>query len=292
MLNCFLISFVASVWLTHWDEGPLRDDEPRKKPVAGAAVPIAPDLQPGPVPERFLRVSSAFKKTIPVFGVHVLAAEGFSAVKHRHVAAVLSEYLDNDEDGKPDNPKVVEAMASRGMAMVLFRSESDMERIDHSGMEAYDFRYLQGQFESETRPKGEFDATLEEVLHLVTMGYAEAYPRIFGTLPGTSLTECLDRARGGHFSRVPRSYPDQAWFHYDDRSCEYGCMAVEYLYWALTSLLGAQSDPQRVREISHEWKLSTPQLMQEKDPWMTALLTDPEYHWASRLPDGKYAPAP
>lgn len=287
MLNLFLICSC----LVSFSGTPEDDDGPVKKPVPEVAAVKAPDLQAGPVPKRFLRVSSAFKKSIPVFGVHVLAAEGFSEAKHRHVAAVLAEYLDNDEDGKADNPKVIEAMASRGMAMVLFRSERDMERIDHSGMEAYDFRYLQGQFESETLPKGEFDATLEEVLHLVTMGYAEAYPRIFGTLPGTTLTECLDRARGGHYSRVPRRYPDQAWFHYDDRSCEYGCMAVEYLYWALTSLLGAQSDPQRVREISNEWKLSTPKLMKEKDPWMTALLTDPDYRWASKIPDGKYAPA-
>ena len=250
-----------------------------------------PDLKTVPVPDSFRRVSSAFELSIPVFGIHVLAARGFDAAKHRHVAAVLAEYLDNDEDGRPDNPKVVEAMAARSMAMVLFRSERDMERLDRSGMEAYDFRYLQGQFQSETLPRGEFDATLEEVLHLVTMGYAEAYPRVFGTLPGTALSDCLDRARGGHFARVPREYPEKAWFHYDDRSCEYGCMGVEYLYWALTSLLGAQSDPRRAREISHEWQLNTAELMREKDPWMTALLTEPEYRWAKKLPDGKYAPA-
>jgi len=252
---------------------------------------MTPDLKPVPVPEKFRRVTTAFETSIPVFGVHVLAVKGFDAARHRHVAAVLAEYLDNDEDGKADNPQVVEAMASRSMAMVLFKSERDMDRIDRSGMEAYDFRYLQGQFQSETLPKDEFDATLEEVLHLVTMGYAETYPRIFGTLPGTALSECLDRARGGHFARVPRKYPAEAWFQYDDRSCEYGCMGVEYLYWGLTSLLGAQSDSRRGRQIADEWQLNTPKLMHERDPWLTALLTDPRYRWAIKLPDGNYAPA-
>lgn len=287
-MSCrWLVGLLGSLLFIHL---PLWADEDAADPPAKELV--TPDLKPGPVPKKFRRVTSAFETSIPVFGIHVLAVKGFDAALHRHVAAVLAEYLDNDEDGKADNLGVVEAMASRGMAMVLFKSERDMERLDRSGMEAYDFRFLQGQFQSETLPKDEFDATLEEVLHLVTMGYAETYPRIFGTLPGTALSECLDRARGGHFSRVPRKYPDQAWFHYDDRSCEYGCMGVEYLYWGLTSLLGAQSDPRRGRQIADEWQLNTPKLMRERDPWLTALLTDPRYRWASRLPDGDYAPAP
>ena len=287
MSRRWLVGLFGSLLFIHL---PLWADEDVADPPANELV--TPDLKPGPVPEKFRRVTTAFETSIPVFGVHVLAVKGFEAARHRHVAAVLAEYLDNDEDGKADNPQVVEAMASRSMAMVLFKSERDMERIDRSGMEAYDFRYLQGQFQSETLPKGEFDATLEEVLHLVTMGYAETYPRIFGTLPGTALSECLDRARGGHFSRVPRKYPEEAWFHYDDRSCEYGCMGVEYLYWGLTSLLGAQSDRRRGRQIADEWQLNTPSLMRERDPWLTALLTDPRYRWASKLPDGNYDPAP
>ncbi len=282
MLSMTLICGLLTVAVASADEKP--------SPADPVEV-VTPDLISGKVPERFQKISSAFEKSISVFGIPVLAVSGFDSEKHRHVAAVLAEYLDNDEDGKPDNPKVVEAMASRAMAMILFTSEREMERLDRSGAEMYDYRYLQGQFESETLPTGEFDATIEEVLHLVTMGYAEAYPRVFGTLPGTSLTDCLDRARGGHLPRVPRRYPKEAWFHYDDRSCEYGCMAVEYLYWGLTSLLGAQADPERGREIAREWQLNTEKKMREKDPWLTALLTDAEYRWASNLPDGKYAPA-
>ncbi|PCJ04672.1 MAG: hypothetical protein COB10_13170, partial [Planctomycetota bacterium] len=56
-------------------------------------------------------------------------------------------------------------------------------------------------------------------------------------------------------------------------------------------LLGAQDDPDRVRQIADEWQLGTADLVREKDPWITALLEDPQYHWARRLPDGHYAPA-
>ncbi|MGE4620323.1 MAG: hypothetical protein AAEJ04_11005, partial [Planctomycetota bacterium] len=192
---------------------------------------------------------------------------------------------------KADNPKVVEAMTARAMSMVLFRNEREMERIDRSEVELYGYRFMQGQFSAETAPVGRFDATIEEVLHLVTTGYSEAYPRIFGALPGTSLGDCLDRARGGRYGAVPRRYPEKSWFHYDDETCEYSCMAVEYLYWALTSLLGAQDDPDRIREISGEWELCRAEQVREKDPWITALLEDPQYRWARQLPDGRYGPA-
>ncbi len=250
-----------------------------------------PDLKITAVPEKMSEFQQHFSQYTSVFGVHVLATRGVSSDKVRHVAAVLAEYLDNDEDGVADDPAVVEAMASRQMGMVLFGSEREMERMDGSGIERFGYQYMQGQFAEETKPPGQFDATIEEVLHLVTTGYAEAYPRIFGPRPGTALGDCLDRARGGRFGSVPRRYPEKAWFHYDDRSCDYPCMAVEYLYWALTSLLGAQAEPARARQISNEWQLPTAELMREKDPWITALLEDSRYHWASQLPDGHYAPA-
>ena len=250
-----------------------------------------PDLVIGKVPDQLPGMRGTFQQYLSVFGVHVLATKGVPADKVRHVGAVLAEYLDNDEDGKVDNPEVVEAMTARVMAMVIFRSEREMERLDRSEIERYGYRYLQGQFAGETAPPGEFDATLEEVLHLVTVGFSEAYPRIFGTVPGTSLSDCLDRARGGRFGSVPRRYPEKAWFHYDDRTCDYSCMGGEYLYWALTSLLGAQDKPERVRQIAHEWELTSAELVKEKDPWITALLEDPQYHWARKLPDGHYDPA-
>ncbi|MDE0960869.1 MAG: hypothetical protein OSB09_08820 [Planctomycetota bacterium] len=258
--------------------------------IGSATVAPTPDLKIHKVPDSLADFQQQFSQYTAVFGVHVLATGAVPTEKVRHVAAVLAEYLDNDEDGVADDPKVVEAMAGRQMGMILFSSEREMERLDRSGINQLGYHHLQGQFAEETKPRGEFDATIEEVLHLVTTGYAEAYPRIFGPRPGTELGDCLDRARGGRFGSVPRRYPEKAWFHYDDRSCDYSCMAVEYLYWALTSLLGAQADADRARQISNEWQLPTAALVREKDPWITALLEDPRYHWATQLPDGRYAP--
>jgi len=50
----------------------------------------------------------------------------------------------------------------------------------------------------------------------------------------------MDIARGGHFKKIPHKYPEIAWYTYDDRTCKYDCMATEYIYWELPSMLGAQ----------------------------------------------------
>ena len=170
---------------------------------------------------------------------------------------VMAEYLDNDENGKPDNAAAVEALASRDASIIMAISERELNRIDPDRWHGAGFTANVALWATETNPKnGRFDATLEEILHLITAhGYANAYPRVFGERPGTQLGDCLDAARGGRFLGVPKKYPKGAWFTYDDRTCEYRCMATEYIYWALTSILGAQKSPERRREIEHEWRL-------------------------------------
>ena len=133
-----------------------------------------------------------------------------------------------------------------------------------------------------------FDASLEEVWHIVGRGWEITYPEVFGTEPGTALTDAMDKARGGRFLNIPDRYPDEAWYHYDDWTCEYECMAGEYFYWCLTSLLGGQDYPGRAEEIANEWELPTPESFAAGDPATFALLTDPRYRLPTRLPDGVY----
>ncbi|SVE48471.1 uncharacterized protein METZ01_LOCUS501325, partial [marine metagenome] len=210
-----------------------------------------PDFKISPVPSGELAVfKKQFTYYLNVFGIHLFGTATTPPAKLRHAAIILAEYLDNDEDGEPDNPKVLETMIKRDAFLFMTANERALERLDHDVFQDAGFHHGQGQFATETNPGGdEFDASLEEVLHLVTHeGYAYAYPEVFGERPGTVLAKCLDRARGGHFRRVPRHYPKDAWFTYDDRSCDYGCQCTEYLYWAITSVLGAQDTPQRRRD--------------------------------------------
>ncbi len=259
-----------------------------------ARVWEVPDLKVGPVPgDRLEPFQAGFTKYANVFGVHVFATDRVPDEKVRHVAAVMAEYLDNDEDGTPDNPLVASALADRDAYMVMSFDERGIERIDPDVWFREGFDAGQFQFALETAPgNGAFDATLEEVLHLITAhGWANAYPAIWGERRGTEVATCLDRARGGHFVDVPRRYPENAWFTYDDDTCEYRCMVTEYVYWAVTSLLGGQSSPERCEDIEHEWRPCSPEAVKKQDPWIVELIQRPEFNFPTRLPDGHYAPA-
>ena len=240
------------------------------------------------------QVRVAFTRRMTVFGIEVLGTARTAQTKMRHAAAIMAGYLDNDRDGAVDNPRVVAAMVRQKSTLVMFATEREAERLERTLPDSWrDSRAAAALFAEETHPDGgrqrRFDATYEEVFHLIThAGYAEAYPGVFGLRPGSQLANAMDKARGGRFLRVPRRYPRSAWFTYDDRTCDYACQCTEYLYWAITSILGAQQAKHRREEISHEWKLHSRELVRTRDPNIFKLITDAKYKLPTRLPDGKY----
>lgn len=251
--------------------------------------PVAPGTDPN-----FRIVShtdagmNAFNRKVVVFDIDIYAIAAVEDAKLLHAANLMAQYLDNDEDGTVDDPRVLEAMKAEGAFMVMWAQESDLENLNPpAGREGQDLG------NDETRPgwhlnkSGAFDAALEEVWHIIShAGYANAYPEVFGEGAGTILSNAMDLARGGRHSGIPESYPTNAWYTYDDRTCDYECQTTEYFYWAITSLLGAQAN--RFEEIGHEWRLNTAEKLREGDPAVYALLTNPDYQLPTILPDGTY----
>ena len=236
-------------------------------------------------PEQEAKDEVTFTKQVEVFGLHIYATNTTADEKLLHAANVLAEYIDNDEDGKPDNPKIMDALLEGKGAIVM--RKTGRERVSGARPRG------QGLYDEETIPnaraQGKFDGSWEEVLHMVTdVGWAGAYPDVFGREPGTEISNAMDKARGGHFEEVPEQYPEDAWYSYDDETCDYDCMNSEYIYWALTSILGAQDYPGRLDEIGREWRLNTREKVKEGDPDVYAILTNPEYKLPTVLPDGKY----
>ncbi|MEK9724548.1 MAG: hypothetical protein VW405_13840, partial [Rhodospirillaceae bacterium] len=249
-----------------------------------------------PAPAAEICRSMDLDQAAVVFGVTVCTHPDMDGPAVGHVIAVASEYLDNDEDGKPDDPKVAAALAKARATLLVVPDEDAFEIAQGGGAaKGGPEPVLQPVFADDIvsggAARGEFDATLEEVLHVITQaGYARAYPDVFGARPGTAIADAMDAARGGRFPQVPAHYPDGAWFTYDDETCAYDCMVAEYFYWALTSLLGGQDFPGRPEEIAPEWRAPTPAAMREIDHAGTALLTDPARKLPRRLPDGRYTP--
>jgi hypothetical protein len=238
---------------------------------------------------------NVFCKKVGVFGLWVYGTCNVDDNDILHAANVLAQYLDNDEDGIVDNQLVLDKMIEHKSALTLFGKENSkrQRRFFNTNSGEYSPESAQDLYGTETHPGWNytlpFDATLEEVLHLVTStGYSLAYPEVFGEAQGSELANAMDIARGGVFTEIPSSYPESAWYSYDDKTCDYRCQVTEYLYWSLTSLLGAQDFPGRYEEISHEWKANTPALVESMDPAVFSILTNPEYKIPIVLPDGTY----
>lgn len=237
---------------------------------------------------------ATFDKYMDVFGVRLFATSNVTTQNFTHAGHVMAQYLDNNEDGIPDDAAVVTAMQQNNASMVMFGSESDPKYQSFlSQFNDFDTWKLQDLRNDETFPngraQGRFDATLEEVLHLISnYGYAPVYPDVFGTIPGTSIALAMDTARGGFFTTIPSSYPANAWYTYNDATCNYECQISEYIYWALTSILGGQDFPGRGAEISNEWRLNSRAQVESGDPAVFSLLTNPQYKLPTTLPDGSY----
>ena len=235
-----------------------------------------------------------FPKRIEVFNLNIYASSTTSDEKIIHAAKIMAQYLDNDEDGIVDNKLVHNMLISRNAALIMFNNENEAENAWRSG--DYNFpENAQALFDDETIPSFDitksnmrFDATLEEVLHLITHeGYSQVYNEL-KEIKGSTISNAMDIARGGYFTVPPNQYPPSAWYSYDDITCSYDCMITEYFYWALTSILGGQSYPGRIDEIGREWKLNTKEKVMNTDSLIYSLMTNLDFKLPKKLPDSEY----
>ncbi|MDE0314385.1 MAG: hypothetical protein OXM61_05760 [Candidatus Poribacteria bacterium] len=273
-------------------------------------IEVTPRIQIAEIPSEF----SAFRqvgcdKYVNVFGIHIFASPTTPEDKLSHAAGVLAQYLDNDEDGVPNNMLVLSHLVSRNVFIIMPGTEAEMEKLEMERVEEAGYHFGQDLYGEETKPDflvdgkinapdGDYyDGALEEILHPITQhGYANAYPEVFGEERGSTLAKCMDAARGGYFEQVPKGgpksgYPAEAWYHYTDETCDYGCMVTEYIYWALTSILGTQDFPGRHEALKVEWELNTRERVRTGDAAVYELLTDPQYRFPTKAPDGNYKPS-
>jgi len=240
------------------------------------------------------------------FGIEICAMPKVDDKYLIHAKKVMDKLIDYNNDGLVDNQKAIDEIIRTGSAFVIFRSEREAHKFENvfypeevmEEMEdiikqnGWDFDRDEDRILALLEPKyGTFlavftkemnlnskgwDPTIEEALHLIThMGYAQAYPHIFGQNKHSEIAKLMDEARGGYFEKAQRRYPSTAYYTYDDDSCTYACQITEFTYWAITSLRGQQAD--RGNEISDEWKLYTPEKIRSMAPKLEKLLTKEDY---------------
>ena len=236
-----------------------------------------------------------FDQYVDMNGLGIYGESGVSSEKLLYVAAVFAELLDNDEDGQWDDPDVFQELVDNKAIMPVFSregSDGEDEFFQHYRGDGVSAVLYNGEVDPSQPGRWGYDATVEETLHTINhVGHVSVYPSAFDLSPGSSrLTEAMDVARGGQWIDHPGTYPEEAWYHYDDRTCDYECMAIEYLYWAIVSNMGILDDSQTCNGIANEWELCSPELFENGDVLMYALITDPAQLLPQIAPNGTYTP--
>ena len=237
-----------------------------------------------------------FTKYVDVLGCFSIYAEStIPDAKVLHAASVAAELLDNNEDGIVDDPAIEIQLTSENALMPIFSSEG-------SSAENAFFNNYNGDGVSAVLYKNEIDptqtghwgddATVEEIMHTINhVGHTNVYPSAFSMQANSSLmSTAMDAARGGQFMTIPNPYPTASWYHYDDWTCDYECMMIEYMYWALVSNMGILDDAQTASGIANEWEAYNATLLQSMDTLMYSLISDTQYKLPQLAPDGNYCP--
>jgi len=141
------------------------------------------------VPVQEAQVEVRITKQVEVFGLHIYATNTTGDDKLLHAANVLAEYIDNDEDGVPDNPKIMKALLDGKGAIVMRKTQGERPTGPRPRG--------QGLYDEETIPnaraQGRFDGAWEEILHMVTdVGWGGAYPDVFSREPGTEISNAME----------------------------------------------------------------------------------------------------
>ena len=239
---------------------------------------------------------SGFTKYIDVLGCFSIYAESsISDLKVLHAAAVAAELLDNDEDGIVDDPLIEAQLYNKKAFTPIFSYEgSNAENLLFNNYQGDGVSAVLYNDEIDPTQTGYWgsDASVEEIIHTINhVGHTNVYPNAFSLQPNSSImSTAMDIARGGQFINTPNTYPASAWYHYNDWTCDYECMMIEYMYWAIISYMGILDDPQTANGIANEWEPYNALLLQNMDVLMYALITDSQYKLPLSAPDGNYCP--
>ena len=105
-----------------------------------------------------------------VWDIRLYATPGWTAEYLTHATGILAQFLDNDQDGCPDDISVLDAMVKVGATMTLLDNEGQAETLRFPGGAG------QHLWKTETHPEctgtgttsSRRDAAIEEIFHLVS----------------------------------------------------------------------------------------------------------------------------
>ena len=246
-------------------------------------------------------INDHFSQFVRVHGMYVVGDEDAPSDYVLHTANILAQYLDNDEDGIPDDQVVTDYLVANGVIVPVWTKDI-RENFWSSARGTWcedNIRTVASMYHADSQwaiggiEKAKiWDSNLEEVWHVVSEAWYRVYPEYFNDKfddPRDSLlTEAVDAARGGYFEEAPKVYPAEAWYRYFD--CPYGCQVHEYFYWITVANIGAL-DPAITNWCpNEEWSICTKEELRIRDVRAYDLLNNHGFKLPTHIPDGSYSP--
>jgi len=245
-------------------------------------------------------LNKVLDRFVDVFGVYIISTSEIPDEYILHSANILAQFIDNDEDGTPDDQNVLTFLQEEKFVVPVWNEklrEEVFESLDWDNCSASfaasmyygDDEWAIGGIES----AGSWDTNLEEIWHIVSTGWYASYPEYFGD-GDSKLLEAMDKARGGKFLKIPEEYPPEAWYAYYDDTCDYYCQSHEYFYWILMSNIDAL-DPSltsKCRDSKDEWPICNKKELEEIDSLAFELLNNYGFNFPTKIPDGSYKGKP
>ena len=72
-------------------------------------------------------IDEFFPKQEKVFGVKIIGTENTPLEKIKMAANILNQWLDNNNDGNPDNDLLINALIKNNATLIMGQSEDDLE---------------------------------------------------------------------------------------------------------------------------------------------------------------------
>ncbi len=220
--------------------------------------------------------SAIFDKSGLVFDTFLICGtNGVSTDKLTHAANVAAAWLDNNEDGQVDEPRVLESFKATKPVLLMSGNGFDDSAMDDLMSAIADYRG-QDLSAAETKPGGgERDASQEEIHHLIiNAGWQNLFPAVFSETASDNST----------LYQAWKFANDNAHYAYDDPTCDDSCKVTEFVYLATAAYLGSDADLQ-----ADEMRLKTRCALAQTIPAVIDIFESRDYvyptnHW----PDGTY----
>lgn len=228
-------------------------------------------------------------RKVVVFDIPIFAYKAVEDSKLIHVANLLAQFLDNDEDGVVDHTTIHNQLKAGMSFIYLWKTTAERDSfVPPSGFNVYSMSAdsVNTSWHSNNHT-GVFDGALEAVWTFITKnGYAVSFPATFSSQANSEISIAMNAARGGVFQNPPTNYPVGAWFTNAEVTCNFSCQVSKYNFWVISSILGANEN--RLTDIQNEWKLNTSAKIQAGDVKAWAIFSNSTYKLPSALPDGTY----